>query len=490
MLIPLKQLAKELNKDRETLLRFLENSKFDFIKERHGKITKIFVDSIYIEQIKESMKDNRGGLVAEIPKDKIIMSQLIKELYPYKRNAITSALNYLNYKYVKLNNLYLYDKSCIEDVRNFLNDSNRFSKLSEKRDYKSSSKKGIETKKKLQSDFEINNDLIRFSDLECLKNHYEFDILKACDKNSIEVITYKNVRYIHKSDKDKISKIANTFNRSSKEIELRNWIKSFYKDNVLFDDRKTIRPLELDVYFPKEKVAVEFDGIYYHCELFCDKNYHLSKTKMCEEKGIRLIHIYEDEWCNKQEICKSIILSALNVYDKKIYARNCKFDVVNNNISREFLKENHIQSCVGGESYGLYYKDELVQLITLGKSRFKKNEVELLRMCTKLNTQVIGGFSKLMMNQPYEEIISYVDRRLFNGKGYESSSWKIIKYNSPSYYYFNHGKRENRLEYQKHKLKDKLSVYDETLSEHDNMMNNKIYRIYDCGTIKVKFTKK
>ena len=73
------------------------------------------------------------------------------------------------------------------------------------------------------------------------------------------------------------------------------------------------------------------------------------------------------------------------------------------------------------------------------------------------------------------------------GKGYESSSWKIIKYNSPSYYYFNHGKRENRLEYQKHKLKDKLSVYDETLSEHDNM-NNKIYRIYDCGTIKVKFT--
>ena len=276
------------------------------------------------------------------------------------------------------------------------------------------------------------------------------------------------------------------------EREISNYIRSICDYEIIENDRNIIKPKELDIFIPSKKVAIEFDGLRYHSEQFNDdKNYHLNKTLACENQGIRLIHIYEDEWNDKREICKSIIASSLGIYERKIFARKCDFRKISTKDYRDFVNENHIQGYSNAKyKFGLFYNNELVQCIGISKSRFCKNEMELIRMCTKLNTQVIGGFSKLMMNQPYEEIISYVDRRLFNGKGYESSSWKIIKYNSPSYYYFNHGKRENRLEYQKHKLKDKLSVYDETLSEHDNMMNNKIYRIYDCGTIKVKFTKK
>ena len=326
------------------------------------------------------------------------------------------------------------------------------------------------------------------------------DIIRVCMQN-LGMIKYKIVGnekllYVTLNEFEVLKKYVCSHNEFSAtslaEREISNYIRSICDYEIIENDRNIIKPKELDIFIPSKKVAIEFDGLRYHSEQFNDdKNYHLNKTLACENQGIRLIHIYEDEWNDKREICKSIIASSLGIYERKIFARKCDFRKISTKDYRDFVNENHIQGYSNAKyKFGLFYNNELVQCIGISKSRFCKNEMELIRMCTKLNTQVIGGFSKLMMNQPYEEIISYVDRRLFNGKGYESSSWKIIKYNSPSYYYFNHGKRENRLEYQKHKLKDKLSVYDETLSEHDNMMNNKIYRIYDCGTIKVKFTKK
>ena len=69
---------------------------------------------------------------------------------------------------------------------------------------------------------------------------------------------------------------------------------------------------------------------------------------------------------------------------------------------------------------GLLYKGDLVQVIGVGKSRFKKDEYELHRMCTKLNTQALGGFSKLLKSLNLKSLITYVDLSLFNGKGYES----------------------------------------------------------------------
>ena len=47
-------------------------------------------------------------------------------------------------------------------------------------------------------------------------------------------------------------------------------------------------------------------------------------------------------------------------------------------------------------------------------------------MSTKLNTQVMGGFSKLIKHSKLKKFISFVDRRLFNGKGYIASGFKLI----------------------------------------------------------------
>ena len=72
------------------------------------------------------------------------------------------------------------------------------------------------------------------------------------------------------------------------------------------------------------KLAFEFNGLYWHNELNKTNNYHLNKSNLCEEKGIQLISIWEDDWVYKQDIVKSMILNKLNKTKNRIYARKIR----------------------------------------------------------------------------------------------------------------------------------------------------------------------
>ena len=85
-------------------------------------------------------------------------------------------------------------------------------------------------------------------------------------------------------------------------------------------DRKTVFGHELDIYVPSLKLAVEFDGLYWHNELKKPDVYHLRKTEDCAACGIRLLHVFEDEWNYKMDIVKSRI-SGIIGKNTVIYAR-------------------------------------------------------------------------------------------------------------------------------------------------------------------------
>lgn len=339
------------------------------------------------------------------------------------------------------------------------------------------------------------NDCSMFSEIfePCIK-HSASTLNYCVEQADVKLLMFENVPYIRNCDislmNEQLDKIGKNYSHSSKdEQELVKFIKSIYSDEIIENDRTIIFPKELDVYIPNKKVAIEFDGLYWHStEHQKNKNYHLNKTIMCEEKGIRLIHIFEDEWKCKQDIVKSIISSSLGVYEEKIFARMCEVKEVDDSTFRKFCNENHIQGeCNSSERLGLFYHDELVQCVGFGKSRFTRNENELIRMVTKLNTQVIGGFSKLMKYYG-KECISYVDRRLFNGKGYLSSGFEKIFANKPNYYYTKKFERFYRMNFTKRNIAKKFpKEFDEKLTEEENMKKLGYYRIYDCGTIKMKY---
>jgi uncharacterized DUF497 family protein len=74
-------------------------------------------------------------------------------------------------------------------------------------------------------------------------------------------------------------------------------------------NRKIIYPLEVDIYIPSKKVAIEINGLYWHSEKSGNKlkDYHLNKTDLCEKEGIRLVHIFDDEWNSVTEKRELII---------------------------------------------------------------------------------------------------------------------------------------------------------------------------------------
>ena len=142
---------------------------------------------------------------------------------------------------------------------------------------------------------------------------------------------------------------------------------------------------EIDIFISLFKIGIECDGLYWHSEKFKDNSYHLNKTKECFEKGIRLIHIFEDEWIYKRPILESMLKNLFNLTNNKIYARKCEIKDVKNTSKKNFLDENHIQGkCQSSANLGLYYNDELVSLMTFGKPRINIRGAKTMEMIGSL----------------------------------------------------------------------------------------------------------
>jgi len=291
-----------------------------------------------------------------------------------------------------------------------------------------------------------------------------------------------------------------TIGISNMEKDLISFIENNYTGKIITNNRKLVKGFEIDIFLPEINLAIEFNGLFWHSELKGKTRlYHLNKTQECEKQNIQLIHVFEDEWMYQKEIIKSRILNLLRKTPNKIYARKCIIKSINNNIKNKFLNDNHIQ----GEDkskfkYGLYYNNELVSIITFGKLRkvtgniSKDNQYELIRFCNKLNTNVIGGFSKLLKHfikqESPQKIISYADRRWSIGNVYEKNGFNFIHNTSPNYWYMKYYKqREHRFKYIKSNLPNILPNFNPMLSEWENMKNNKYDRIWDCGSKKYEY---
>ena len=103
---------------------------------------------------------------------------------------------------------------------------------------------------------------------------------------------------------------------SKKEKELLKYIKSIY-NGIIFENVTNIvsnnnhRYYELDIYLPDLNLAFDFNGSYYHSDLYKDKYYHQRKTINCYNQNVQLIHIYEFDWDNNKEDLKTKIFNTI-----------------------------------------------------------------------------------------------------------------------------------------------------------------------------------
>lgn len=272
---------------------------------------------------------------------------------------------------------------------------------------------------------------------------------------------------------------------SKGEMLIADYIESLGFD-VERNTRRVISPKELDVYVPSAKLAIEFNGSYWH-SLHPD-DYHLNKTLACDASGIRLIHVWEHEKNNP--IMKSIISAALGSFERTIYARKCTIERLTWAETSAFLNENHIQGAGAPtpENIGLKCDGELVAVMTFAKPRFGpvKQDWELVRFASSIGTKVVGGAGKLWNKRPSGTIITYSDRRLFTGELYERLGFTKVNESKPGYFYVNaEGDTVSRFKAQKHRLPDLLGdKFNPEMTELENMKVNRWMKISDCGAVR------
>jgi ribosomal protein L37E len=276
---------------------------------------------------------------------------------------------------------------------------------------------------------------------------------------------------------------------SRPEIEMAEYIASIA--NTVTSDRAAISPFEIDCLAIDARVGFEFCGLYFHSDAFRPPRYHLDKLNRAISASLGLVQIFEDEWYTKQPIVKSIISNRLGTSKAKVFARKTKISELDKSSSAEFLNANHIQGWADAPiSIGLLFEERLIMVATFSPQRravggLDKGWFELVRLCTELNTQVLGGLSKLLKYfiRKYSPagVKTFCDRRLFDGSGYEAVGFKLKGFSRPAYHYVKNKRRYSRYAFQKHKLSDKLENFDPELSESKNMTANGYRRIYDCG---------
>jgi len=104
--------------------------------------------------------------------------------------------------------------------------------------------------------------------------------------------------------------VCNKHNGISKqEKDIHNYIKSIYDGIVKPNDRTIIRNpktghfLELDIWLPEIKKAIEYNGIYWHKEKET-KNRDDFKVDFCNKHNISLLVVDHDEWIKNNNFDK------------------------------------------------------------------------------------------------------------------------------------------------------------------------------------------
>lgn len=214
-----------------------------------------------------------------------------------------------------------------------------------------------------------------------------------------------------------------------------------------------------------------------------DRYYHADKTDLANKHNFRCIHVWD--WDDQNKIVK-IFLEPKEI----VGARKCELREVSLDEEVEFLNSYHLQGYIRSKkAFGLYYKNELVMIMTFTKPRYsKKYEWELLRLCS--SKIVIGGAQKLLNHfidkYQVQSLISYCDLSKFSGKVYDELGFKKIRRTISKHWYNiklkDHITDKLLFKYGFDALLGKVfGFFGKGTSNEQLMLDHGFVEIYDCG---------
>lgn len=285
-----------------------------------------------------------------------------------------------------------------------------------------------------------------------------------------------------RANKGAISKINRDFAKRLKNLQIKNKleynIENFSYDIFILNSNIVI---EINpTYTHNATLGSEFRG---HKKALLTEEYHYNKTKTAKENGYRCIHVFD--WDSQEKIINMLKPK------EKLYARNLDCKEIEQEEATDFLEKYHLQGSCRGQKVriGLFYNDELVEIMTFGKPRYnKKYEWELLRLCSHSDYNIIGGANKLfthfLIDYNPQTIISYCDNSKFDGDVYKVLGFKLLDYGKPSKHWYNMKTKQHITDnLLRQRGFDQLfkTNYGKGISNRDLMIENGFVEVYDSG---------
>lgn len=278
------------------------------------------------------------------------------------------------------------------------------------------------------------------------------------------------------------SKINRKFSQKLNELEIKN------------EQEFNIGKYSFDIKLKNSNILVEINPTYTHNSTIginfrnhykqpTEIEYHYNKTLKAKENGYKCIHIFD--WDNQEKIINMLKPK------EKIYARNLDCKEIDQEQATDFLEKYHLQGSCRGQKVrvGLFYNDQLVEIMTFGKPRYnKKYEWELLRLCSHSDYKIIGGANKLfkhfLIDYKPRTIISYCDNSKFDGDVYNVLGFKLLDYGKPSKHWYNVKTKQHITDnLLRQRGFDQLfgTNYGKGTSNNDLMIENGFVEVYDSG---------
>jgi len=256
------------------------------------------------------------------------------------------------------------------------------------------------------------------------------------------------------------------------------------------NDRQRLNGYELDILVGN--IGIEINGLWWHgirhgMPYDSRKKWkakHREKKILADNCGISLLQFWDYEVIYKRDLIFSMIEHRLGL-SFRISARKCELRLVSNKDAKQFIDDNHLQGHRSASyTYGLYYDNHLQAIASFTFSKYY-GTYELIRFATKMNTTVVGGFSKILKHFMTTinccRIVTFADARYSSGNLYKVNGFKLLKHTKSNYFYFKgRNKIISRYQAQKHKLCN-LIDFNPDLTEVDNMLLAGYSQVHDAG---------
>lgn len=233
-------------------------------------------------------------------------------------------------------------------------------------------------------------------------------------------------------------------------------------------DRTILEGREIDIYIPKFRLGIEYDGLAFHSDSK-EESYHLWKTVTAAKKKVKLIHIWSDLWNNRRAQVVDFLSKLFGKY-QEIPFEECEISEIPKTEGRHFLSATHIMSydSRANRFIGIYKEGYLIEVVAFKVNKDKwvfLQKAERSTLCVKDDLFHVIDYIKT--SYKITELTASIDRSLFDGEDLKTIGFYIKECTPPKAHWTK--------DYKIRKLQEKYT--------DDQMIEAGYHRFYDCGEL-------